>query len=70
MQTNMAENMGNKYIYIRAFWPREISQSTSHRSIQSNIATPGYVTIPWASMDFRGAIGSLVYKGIDSPVDS
>jgi len=32
----MAENMGDKSVYIRAFWPREISQSTSLRSIQSN----------------------------------
>jgi len=32
----MAVNMGNKSVYIRAFWPREISQSTSQRSIQSN----------------------------------
>jgi len=23
MDTNMAENMGNKSVYIRAFWPRE-----------------------------------------------
>jgi len=36
MDTNMAVDMGDKSIYIRAFWPREISQSTSLRSIQSN----------------------------------
>jgi len=36
METNMAVNMGVKSVYIRAFWPREISQSTSQRSIQSN----------------------------------
>ena len=35
METNMAENMGDKSVYIRAFWPREINQS-SQRSIQSN----------------------------------
>jgi len=23
METNMAENMGDKSVYIRAFWPRE-----------------------------------------------
>jgi len=38
METNMAENMGDKSVYIRAFWTREISQSTSQRSIQSNTA--------------------------------
>jgi len=32
----MAENMGNKSVYIWAFWPREINKS-SQRSIQSNI---------------------------------
>jgi hypothetical protein len=37
METNMAENMGDKSVYIRVFWPREISQSRSLRSIQSNI---------------------------------
>jgi hypothetical protein len=31
-------------IYIRAFWPREISQSTSQRSIQSNIGRLGTLT--------------------------
>jgi len=36
METNMAENMGDKSVYIRAFWPREISQSASLSSIQSN----------------------------------
>jgi len=36
METNMAVNMGDKSVYIRAFWPREISQSTSLRSFQSN----------------------------------
>ena len=35
METNM--DMGVKSVYIRAFRPREISQSTSLRSIQSNI---------------------------------
>jgi len=35
METNMAENMGDKSVYIRAFWPREINQS-SQRSIKSN----------------------------------
>jgi len=33
----MAVNMADKSVYIRAFWPREISQSTSLKSIQSNI---------------------------------
>ena len=37
METNMVENMGDKSVYIRAFWPREINQSRSLRSIQSNI---------------------------------
>ena len=37
METNTAEDMGDKSVYLRAFWPREISQSTSLRSIQSNI---------------------------------
>jgi hypothetical protein len=32
----MAVNMGDKSVYIRAFWPREISQSASLRSFQSN----------------------------------
>jgi len=36
MDTNMAVDMGDKSVYIRAFKPREISQSTSLRSIQSN----------------------------------
>ena len=38
METNMAENMGDKSIYIRAFWHREINQSIQ-RSIQSNNRT-------------------------------
>jgi hypothetical protein len=38
MDTNMAVDMGDKSVYIRAFWPRKISQSTSLSSIQSNIA--------------------------------
>ena len=28
METNMAENMEDKSVYIRAFWPREINQSS------------------------------------------
>jgi hypothetical protein len=32
----MAVNMGDKSVYIPVFWPREISQSTRLRSIQSN----------------------------------
>jgi len=36
METNMDMDMGVKSVYIRAFRPREISQSTSLRSIQSN----------------------------------
>jgi hypothetical protein len=31
METNMAVNMGDKSVYIRAFRPREISQLTSLR---------------------------------------
>jgi len=38
MDTNMAVDMGDKSVYIRAFWPREISQSISLSDIQSNIA--------------------------------
>jgi len=41
METNMAVNMGDKSVYIRAFWLREISQSTSLRSIQSNSGHSG-----------------------------
>jgi hypothetical protein len=37
MKTNMGVDIGDKSVYIRAFWPREDSQSTSQRSIQSNI---------------------------------
>ena len=36
MDTNMAADIGVKSVYIRAFRPREISQSTSLSSIQSN----------------------------------
>jgi len=36
METNMAKNMEDKSVYIWAFWPREISQLTILRSIQSN----------------------------------
>jgi hypothetical protein len=42
MGTNMAENIGDKSVYIRAFWPREINQS-SQRSIQSNKYYPRFV---------------------------
>jgi len=34
IQTDM--DIRVKFVYIRAFWPREISQSTSHSSIHSN----------------------------------
>jgi len=39
METNMDMDMdmGVKSVYMRAFRPREISQSTSLRSIQSNM---------------------------------
>jgi len=33
METNMAVNMGDKSVYIRAFWPREhqsINKSKKH----------------------------------------
>jgi hypothetical protein len=36
METHMDVDIGVKSVYIRAFWPREISQSTSLRIIQSN----------------------------------
>jgi hypothetical protein len=39
METNMDVDIGDKFVYIRAFWPREDSQSTSLRSIQSNSLT-------------------------------
>jgi len=37
IDTDMDMDIGDKSVYIRAFWPREISKSTSLRSIQSNI---------------------------------
>jgi len=43
METNMAVIMGDKSVYIRAFGPREISQSTSLRSIQNNIGRNHFV---------------------------
>jgi len=49
METNMDVDIGDKSVYIRAFWPREISQSTSLRSIQSN-NSPSRV---YNSMHFR-----------------
>ena len=33
METNMDVDIGDKSEYIRAFWPREDSQSASFRSI-------------------------------------
>jgi hypothetical protein len=36
METNIDVDIGDKSVYIRAFWLREDSQSTSQRSIQSN----------------------------------
>jgi len=36
MDTNMAVDMRDKSVYIPAFRPREISQSTSLRNIQRN----------------------------------
>jgi len=36
METNMDVDIGDKSVYIRAFWPREDNKSTSLRSIQSN----------------------------------
>jgi len=38
----MAVDMGDKSVYIRAFWPREISKSTCLRSIQSNTTVEMY----------------------------
>jgi len=32
METNMAENMGDKSVYIRGFWPREINQQVKEAS--------------------------------------
>jgi hypothetical protein len=36
IDTDMDMDIGDKSVYIRAFRPREINQSTSLRSIQSN----------------------------------
>jgi hypothetical protein len=44
METNMAVNMGDKSVYIRAFWPRE--DQSINKSKEASKVTRGKLGIP------------------------